>query len=66
MPFEAYRTDLCEAVAPAAYFGCRVVLHDPERSAMKMTDIVYRPGIDNWPRPSYLSVPNNIKQLGKT
>ena len=29
-------------------------------------DIVYRPVIENWPRPSYLSVPNIIKQLGKT
>ena len=29
-------------------------------------DIVYRPGIENWPRLSYLSVSNNIKQLGKT
>ena len=31
------RRTVCEAVAPAAaYFGCSVVLHDPERSVMKM------------------------------
>ena len=43
----------------------RVVHARPREEQDENEDIVYRPGMENWPRLSHLSVHNKIKQLEK-
>jgi len=64
MPFEAYR--MRGGCTRRGVFWLQRCAARPREERDENEDIVYRPGIENWPRLSYLSVSNNIKQLGKT
>ena len=57
----------CRGVREAVpHLAARRVVHArPREEQDENEDIVYRPGMENWPRLSHLSVHNKIKQLEK-
>ena len=50
------RRAVCEAVAPAAHFGCRVVLLPKKRDKRDENEDC----IEHWTRPSHVSVHNKL------